>query len=145
LASHHDLALSLSQVGPSGFFFYPEGYWIGTLQPEERSYAFQEHPELRVDWDSKFGDRVTELAFVSSSPLDQEWTRRLESCLLNDIEMRMDWSKFPSPFPTFEDDEEELEGISKVENPHDHAHRSTLTTPRVHLRILSGDRLGDKR
>jgi G3E family GTPase len=104
IASHNQLSLALSQVGPSGFFFSPEGYWLATLSPLEQQATLQNNPELKEIWDSKNGDRMTEIAFVSDQPLTQEWVQALDACVLTDFEMRLDWSKFENPFPTFEMD-----------------------------------------
>lgn len=104
LASHNQLSLTLSQIGPSGFFFGPEGYWLATLTPLEQQAALQGDPELKETWDSKHGDRMTEIAFVSDQPLKQEWVQSLNACVLTDLEMRLDWSRFENPFPTFEED-----------------------------------------
>jgi G3E family GTPase len=116
LASHNDLSLSVSQVGPDGFFFSPEGYWIGTLPPLEQQIAIQNDPALREqekNWHPKYADRMTEIAFVSDEPLSEAWTSKLESCLLSDLEMRMNWERFPNPFPTFNEEESEInEGVN---------------------------------
>jgi len=104
LASHNQLCLTLSQVGPAGFFFSPEGYWLAILSPLEQQATLQGNPELKETWDSKHGDRMTEVAFVSDQPLTQEWVQALNACVLTDFEMRLDWSRFENPFPTFEED-----------------------------------------
>lgn len=105
IASHNHLSLALSQIGPSGFFLSPEGKWIGTLTPLEQRAVLQKHPELRENWDDDYGDRMNEIAFVSSEPIPHDWFRQLENCLLSELEMRMNWSRFENPFPSFEDDE----------------------------------------
>jgi G3E family GTPase len=109
LASHNQLSLTLSQVGPSGFFFSPEGYWLATLSPLDQQSTLQNNPELKATWDPRHGDRMTEIAFVSDQPLTEAWIRDLEACVLTDFEMRLDWRKFENPFPTFEFEEGDSE------------------------------------
>jgi G3E family GTPase len=105
LASHNHLSLTLNQVGPAGFILSPEGYWIATLSPLEQQATLQSSPELTEIWDPKHGDRMTEIAFVADQPLTEEWLQALNACVLTDLEMRLNWSDFENPFPTFEEDD----------------------------------------
>jgi|GEM_PF-2373199 len=138
LASHHDLSLSVSQVGPDGFFFSPEGYWLGTLPPLEQKIALQNDPVLHEqaqDWHPKYADRMTEIAFVSDEPLPETWLAELNSCLLSDLEMRMDWKKFPNPFPTFDDESEISEESGDSSSPNEPS--SVIEQQRPRLCLLS--------
>lgn len=114
LASHNDLSLSVSQVGPDGFFFSPEGYWLATLPSFEQQAMLQSDPDLKQTWDVRYGDRMTEIGFVSDQPLTKDWMLSLEACLLTDFEMKLDWRKFENPFPTLaevEENESEPESV----------------------------------
>lgn len=110
IASHNSLSIRMSQVGPAGFFFSPEGYWLATLPQLETAMMRKGDPELERIWDRQFGDRMTEIGFVSLEPLPEDWVRALEDCVLTDFEMRLNWNNFENPFPTLEEtDSEELE------------------------------------
>jgi G3E family GTPase len=90
LASHPSLVLILNQIGPAGFFLTPEGYWPKVT------------PSALWRENSSSGNRI-DIVFKSSEPLSEDWLKQLNRCLLTDLELRMDWTKFGNPFPSFED------------------------------------------
>ena len=139
IASHPDMALTLNHIGPAGFFISIEGYWVATLDPHEREAALLEHQKLELSWDSKVGDCMNELAFVSQENLDHSWSQALYHCLLTDLEMKMDWSRFPNPFPTFDDgDEEVIDGVKHIPYSHHPQTIEKVSDKRLHLRVLTG-------
>ncbi len=98
LAMPRDDAIVIDQFGPAGFFVRPDGRWLAGLPAREVRDLLHANPDLRDEWDPVWGDRMTELAFVAEAPLTNDWSRALEACLLTDLELRMDWSRFPNPF-----------------------------------------------
>ncbi|MGG1532560.1 GTP-binding protein [Brevibacillus agri] len=99
LATRNDLAMTLSQAGPS-IEVGTAGFWADALPAEERQALLAEEPDLQRAWDPEHGDRMTELVFIGIG-LDREAvTEQLDACLLTDEEYRSDWAKLPDPLPT---------------------------------------------
>ncbi|MGG1660463.1 GTP-binding protein [Brevibacillus sp. NRS-1366] len=99
LATRNDLAMTLSQAGPS-IEIGAAGYWTAALPEEERLAILEEDPDWRATWDPEHGDRITELVFIGIE-LDQDAVRnQLDACLLTDDEYASDWSQLPDPLPT---------------------------------------------
>ncbi|MDN4094053.1 GTP-binding protein [Brevibacillus agri] len=99
LATRNDLAMTLSQAGPS-IEVGTAGFWAAALPAEERQALLAEEPDLQRAWDPEHGDRMTELVFIGIG-LDREAvTEQLDACLLTDEEYRSDWAKLPDPLPT---------------------------------------------
>jgi G3E family GTPase len=98
IATRNDLAVCLSQAGPS-IELGAAGYWLAAL-PEAQQQAVQaEHPELKETWDPEFGDRMTELVFIGIDMKREEILRGLDQCLLTEDEMNRDWHSLPDPLP----------------------------------------------
>lgn len=97
-ATHNDLALLLSQAGPS-VEVEPLAYWVDSLPKAQQREIFENNPEVRELWDSQFGDRHTKLVFIGMDLDKEQITEDLERCLLSGTEMDEDWSAFRNPFP----------------------------------------------
>jgi G3E family GTPase len=96
-ATRNDVALLFSQAGPS-VNLEPVAYWVASLPIEEQSTYFAENPELKDEWDEKFGDRMIELVVIGID-MDKEAVKAsLDRCLLTEEEMLMDWNQFKDPF-----------------------------------------------
>ncbi|SMQ86786.1 GTPase, G3E family [Bacillus sp. OV166] len=96
-ATRNDLALLFSQAGPS-IQLEPVSYWIDSLPSEQQAQYFEENPELRDDWDEKYGDRKNELVLIG---IDMDKTlvkASLDRCLLTDEEMTQNWNEMNDPF-----------------------------------------------
>ncbi|GIO09258.1 putative metal chaperone YciC [Brevibacillus reuszeri] len=99
LATRNDLAMTLSQAGPS-IEIGTAGYWTAALPEEERLAVLADDPDWRAAWDEVHGDRITELVFIGIE-LDQAAVEeQLDACLLTDEEYASDWSELPDPLPT---------------------------------------------
>ena len=99
LATRNDLAMTLSQAGPS-IEIGTAGYWTAALPEEERLAVLADDPDWRATWDEVHGDRITELVFIGIE-LDQAAVEeQLDACLLTDEEYASDWSELPDPLPT---------------------------------------------
>jgi len=90
----------ISQAGAS-IQFQGAGEWIASLPQEEQEIEFQEDPALKDRWDPIFGDRQTEIVWIGIEMNQQQIEQELDECLLTDIEMKEDWSKFSDPLPRF--------------------------------------------
>ncbi|WP_152656582.1 GTP-binding protein [Oceanobacillus sp. CFH 90083] len=97
-ATHNDLALLLSQAGPS-VEVEPLAYWVNSLPKARQKEILEHNPEVRDLWDSEFGDRHTKLVFIGMGMDREQITEDLERCLLSESEMSEDWSRFRNPFP----------------------------------------------
>lgn len=98
LAVREDLAASLSQAGPS-IQFGPAGYWLASLPEDQQREVLESEPEIQARWDSRWGDRITEIVFIGMNMDQNNITTRLDRCLLTEEEMNQDWSKFNNPLP----------------------------------------------
>jgi len=99
LATRNDVAMTLSQAGPS-IEVGVAGLWIASLPERERKELLAEDPEWAKAWDPVHGDRITELVFIGIG-LDRERIESgLHACLLTDEEYDSDWSQLPDPLPT---------------------------------------------
>ncbi|MBY7142588.1 GTP-binding protein [Virgibacillus sp. NKC19-3] len=97
-ATHHDLALLLSQAGPS-VDVEPLAYWVASLPKKQQKEIVENTPEVRASWDPEFGDRHTKIVFIGMDLDRKQITDDLEHCLLSELEMSEDWSSFTNPFP----------------------------------------------
>lgn len=97
-ATHNDLALLLSQAGPS-VDVEPLAYWVDSLPKAQQKEILENNPEVRELWDPEFGDRHTKLVFIGMDLDREQITEDLERCLLSESEMSEDWSRFRNPFP----------------------------------------------
>jgi G3E family GTPase len=96
-ATRNDLALLFSQAGPS-IQLEPVSYWIASLPSEQQAQYFEENPELRDDWDEKYGDRKNELVLIGID-MDKNLVKAsLERCLLTNEEMTQNWNEMNDPF-----------------------------------------------
>ncbi|GGP08322.1 GTP-binding protein [Oceanobacillus neutriphilus] len=97
-ATHNDLALLLSQAGPS-VEVEPLAYWVDSLPKAQQREILEHNPEVRDLWDPEFGDRHTKLVFIGMDLDREQITDDLERCLLSESEMSEDWARFRNPFP----------------------------------------------
>ncbi|MEH7336874.1 GTP-binding protein [Neobacillus drentensis] len=96
-ATRNDLALLFSQAGPS-IQLEPVSYWIASLPSEQQAQYFEENPELRDDWDEKYGDRKNELVLIGID-MDKNLVKAsLDKCLLTDEEITQNWNEMNDPF-----------------------------------------------
>lgn len=99
LASRNDMCGLIRQAGNS-MQIQGAGEWIATLSADEIALEMIEDPSLKERWDA-FGDRQTEIVFIGIEMDQQQITTNLDSCLLTDEEMKMDWTTFNDPLPQF--------------------------------------------
>ena len=98
IAVKEDWAASFSQAGPS-IQFGTAGSWIAGLPEQEREELFADQPELAEGWDADVGDRINEFVLIGIEMEREELEAELDACLLNEQEMRADWSTFANPLP----------------------------------------------
>jgi G3E family GTPase len=100
VASRNDMCGLLSQAGPS-LMIQGAGEWIATYPDEEQQQILAEDPDLLAKWDDVYGDRMTELVFIGIEMEQNQIEASLDTCLLTDEEMNMDWSTLVDPLPPF--------------------------------------------
>lgn len=96
-AKHQDIALLLSQAGSSAKI-EPVSYWVAALPKAQQEDVFQQSPEVLEDWDSEFGDRMTQLVIIGIDLDRERIIKQLDSCLLTDEEFRNPWERLQDPF-----------------------------------------------
>lgn len=100
LATRNDIAGLLSQAGPS-LTIQGAGNWIATYSESVQTEILEENQDLQKRWDPLYGDRMTELVFFGIDMNQQQMEEELDACLLTDMEMKKDWTKFIDPLPAF--------------------------------------------
>lgn len=98
LATRNQFAQSLSQAGPS-IQFGPAGQWVAALSEAEREAVLEEEQELAAAWHEEYGDRMNKVVFIGIEMDRQKLVDSLDSCLLSDEELKLDWSGFTDDFP----------------------------------------------
>ncbi|MFJ7921188.1 GTP-binding protein [Lysinibacillus fusiformis] len=96
-AKHQDVALLLSQAGSSAKI-EPVSYWVAALPKAQQEDVFLQSPEVLEDWDSEFGDRMTQLVLIGIDLDRERIIKQLDSCLLTDKEFRNPWERLQDPF-----------------------------------------------
>lgn len=100
LSTRNDIMGLLSQAGPS-IILQGAGQWIAEYSEMEREQLLKEEPELLEKWDPLFGDRMIELVFIGIDMNLDDIEKSLDTCLLTDEEMQMNWQQFIDPLPPF--------------------------------------------
>ncbi|NRG46433.1 GTP-binding protein [Bacillus sp. CRN 9] len=97
-ASRNDVAILLSQAGPS-VTLEPISYWLASLsKAEQEQILSEEDADLLGDWDDEHGDRHTKLVFIGIDLNVDVITKELDACLLTTSEFDEEWSKLSDPF-----------------------------------------------
>lgn len=97
LSSRNDLAISVSQAGPS-ITIEPVAYWVGSMPRLEQEAILSKNPNLQAEWDPEFGDRKTQLVFIGTDMNERDVVKELDSCLLTADEYDSDWSLLRDSF-----------------------------------------------
>jgi G3E family GTPase len=98
LATRNDEAILFSQAGPS-VVLEPAGKWIAALPEQDKKQTLSDEPELKKMWDPVFGDRIIELVLIGIDLDKEKITHVLETCTLNEEELKGDWTTYPDPLP----------------------------------------------
>ncbi|MCM3034000.1 MULTISPECIES: GTP-binding protein [unclassified Niallia] len=96
-ASRNDLALLLSQAGPS-VKIEPISYWVASLPENRQAEIIQSNPQLMENWDKEHGDRHTKLVFIGMDLDIDVITKELDECLLTEAEYNSEWNKLEDPY-----------------------------------------------
>ncbi|MFP7473704.1 GTP-binding protein [Niallia sp. Man26] len=100
LATRNNDSGLLSQAGTS-LSIQGAGKWVATYPDTEIKQILEEDAVLQKRWDPVHGDRMTELVLIGIGMDQKQLENDLDKCLLTEIEMTKDWTKFLDPFPSF--------------------------------------------
>lgn len=59
----------------------PSGKWIATATKYQQKQAMRENPDLKRDWDEKYGDRMIKLVFIGQKMDKEKIISDLDACL----------------------------------------------------------------
>ena len=108
LASRHNHAGIWSQAGRT-FRDDLAGRWWASLPKEEWPDEEVAQEEIQRVYQEPYGDRRQEVVFIGANMDRHQIERRLNDCLLDDVEMQlgqMGWASFADPFSIWWDDDE---------------------------------------
>jgi G3E family GTPase len=96
-ASRNDLALLMSQAGPS-VSIEPISYWVASLPSLQQKRILTDNPQLVAEWDEEYGDRHTKIVLIGVDLDKEAIIRDLDECLLTEEEMKEDWKNLTDSF-----------------------------------------------
>ncbi|RAS80341.1 GTP-binding protein [Priestia endophytica] len=96
-ASRNDLALLMSQAGPS-VSIEPISYWVASLPSLQQRRILADNPQLVAEWDEEYGDRHTKIVLIGVDLDKEAIIRDLDECLLTEEEMKEDWKNLTDSF-----------------------------------------------
>ncbi|WP_341302174.1 GTP-binding protein [Lysinibacillus sp. FSL H8-0500] len=96
-AAHNDIAILLSQAGPS-VNINPVSYWVAALPKHQKEQILQQNPAIQEDWDMEYGDRMTKIVIIGMDLPKDAIVSSLDKCLLTTDEMMGAWDKLADPF-----------------------------------------------
>ncbi|KOY82977.1 GTP-binding protein [Lysinibacillus macroides] len=96
-AAHNDIAILLSQAGPS-VNINPVSYWVAALPKHQKEQILQQNPAIQEDWDMEYGDRMTKIVIIGMDLPKAAIVSSLDKCLLTTDEMMGAWDKLADPF-----------------------------------------------
>lgn len=99
-ASRNNMAGLLSQAGPT-ISIQGAGEWVAAYPEAEQQQVLAEEPELKEKWHPQYGDRITELVFIGIDMDQAQIEASLDTCLLTEEELSLDWAQFSDPLPAF--------------------------------------------
>lgn len=112
LATRMLAPLEWNQAGVAATLRTGKPFWAATPETEWPK-SEEERDRILIDWDTRYGDRETEIVFVGIGIDKSRLQGLLDGCLLQDEEMVFNnlWENFEDPFvewvPLIEDDDEE--------------------------------------
>ena len=60
---------------------YEAGQWVASFPEAQISMILKENPEIRNDWDEKYGDRIVKLVFIGQKMNKEKIISDLDKCL----------------------------------------------------------------
>lgn len=63
---------------------YEAGQWVASFPEAQISMILKENPEIRNDWDEKYGDRIVKLVFIGQKMNKEKIIADLDKCLVKE-------------------------------------------------------------
>jgi len=63
---------------------YEAGQWVASFPEAQISMILKENPEIRNDWDEKYGDRIVKLVFIGPKMDKEKIISDLDKCLVKE-------------------------------------------------------------
>ena len=63
---------------------YEAGQWVASFPEAQISMILKENPEIRNDWDEKYGDRIVKLVFIGQKMDKEKIISDLDKCLVKE-------------------------------------------------------------
>lgn len=63
---------------------YEAGQWVASFPEAQISMILKENPEIRNDWDEKYGDRIVKLVFIGQKMDKEKIIADLDKCLVKE-------------------------------------------------------------
>lgn len=63
---------------------YETGQWVASFPEAQISMILKENPEIRNDWDEKYGDRIVKLVFIGQKMDKEKIISDLDKCLVKE-------------------------------------------------------------
>ena len=60
------------------------GRWFATMPKAELEQLLEEEPNLKKEWDPKYGDRMQKIVFIGQNLNKEELSRQLDACLVEE-------------------------------------------------------------
>ena len=57
------------------------GQWYATMPEEQLKQLMEQNPQVKKDWDEKYGDRMEKLVFIGQNLDKEAITKALDECL----------------------------------------------------------------
>lgn len=76
-----DMAYVFEQAGKD-IQASPYGKWLASAPKDIQEQAFTEDPEIKKDWDNKYGDRMIKLVFIGQKMDKEKIISALDKCLV---------------------------------------------------------------
>lgn len=101
LATRPDLMGSWNQAGAMAQYGAAGTFWHSAPQ-DQWPQNEEDIASILSTWEEPYGDKRQELVFIGQGLVQEETIKRLEQCLLTDLEMQTgetSWASLPDPFP----------------------------------------------
>ena len=81
--SDEDEKVQLFEQAGRNFNITPISDWMASFTDEELENIMKEYPDLKDDWDDKYGDRINQLVLIGKNYRKQDILNSILECLEN--------------------------------------------------------------
>lgn len=101
VAADHRIAYEFAQAGGVKSVT-PVGMWWAAVPRDQWPFPKDQSPDQQPNWHPRYGDRHQQVVFIGQNLNQEEISKRLDACLLDNTLASEDsnaWSQMPNPFP----------------------------------------------